>query len=306
MLLTRRDFLASTGAAAVAGAIGRGAAVRAWQQQPPPLNPLFVPIRRNIGYFTCRGGTIAYLINDAGIAVVDSQYPDAAMACIDGLNTRSRNRKIDVLFNTHHHADHTGGNTAFKPLTTRIVAHDNVPPLQIVAAGKATTKVEQTYATTLFAAKWKTSVGDETITASAFNPAHTGGDSVVHFEKGNVVHVGDLVWNRAQTFVDRQGGASATHWITVVERIAATFPADAMYVFGHCGAKGQVTGPKADVLLMRDYLTALVEFVRAGIKAGKSRDEIVASKDVLKGFDDFGPLNTRALEGTCDELLAAK
>jgi glyoxylase-like metal-dependent hydrolase (beta-lactamase superfamily II) len=302
--LTRRDFLASTGAAAVAGAIGSRASVRAWQQQPAPLAPIFVPIRRNIGYFTCRGGTIAYLINDGGIAVVDSQYPDAAKLCIDGLNARSGNRKIDVLVNTHHHADHTGGNTVFKPVARKIVAQDNVPPLQTLAAAKATTPVEQAFATTLFTTKWKASVGDETITASYYAPAHTGGDSVVHFEKGNVVHVGDLVWNRLQTFVDRAGGASATHWITMVERIAAAYPADATYVFGHCGAKGQVTGAKADVLMMRDYLTALVEFVRAGVKSGQSRDDLVKSTAVLTGFEDFGPLTRRALEGTYDELAA--
>jgi glyoxylase-like metal-dependent hydrolase (beta-lactamase superfamily II) len=302
--LTRRDFLASTAAAAVAGAIGRGATVRAWQQQPAPLTPLFVPIRRNIGYFTCRGGTIGYLINSGGVAVVDSQYPDSAILCIDGLNTRSDNRKIDVLFNTHHHADHTGGNAVFKLLARKIVANRNVPPLQAAAAARAATPGEQVYATTTFNAKWRTSVGDETIAASFYAPAHTGGDSVVHFEKGNVVHVGDLVWNRLQTFVDRPGGASATHWITMVERIAAAYPKDATYVFGHAGQKGQVTGTRTEVLMMRDYLTALVEFVRAGIKAGKSRDEIVNSREVLKNFEDFGPLTTRALEGTYDELAA--
>ena len=42
----------------------------------------------------------------------------------------------------------------------------------------------------------------------------------------------------------------------------------------------------------------------AGIKAGKSRDQIVSSKDVLPGFDDRGPLTTRALAGTYDELIA--
>ncbi len=98
------------------------------------------------------------------------------------------------------------------------------------------------------------------------------------------------------------GGASATNWIKVTEDIVAKYPADTTYVWGHSGPRLPVTGTKADVLKMRDYLAALVEYVRAGIKAGKSRDQIVSSKDVLAGFDEPGPLTTRALAGTYDEL----
>jgi glyoxylase-like metal-dependent hydrolase (beta-lactamase superfamily II) len=225
------------------------------------------------------------------------------MLCVDGLNTRSRDRQIDVLFNTHHHADHTGGNGVFRPLTKKIVAQDNVPSLQARAAETATPKGEPVFPDTTFAVKWKTGIGDETVGAAFYGPAHTGGDSVVHFEKANVVHVGDLVWNRMQAFVDREGGASITHWIAMVEKVAAAYPADAIYVFGH-GSRGQVTGTKKEVLVMRDYLTAVVEFVTAGRKAGKPRAEIVNAKDVLKGFEDFGPLTTRVLEGTYDELAA--
>ena len=303
MSWTRRDFLASSVAAAAASALGRSEALRAWQQQPAPLNPVFMPVRRNVGYFTCRGGTIAYLINNGAVVAVDSQYLNSAALFLAGLKERAGGRGVDILLNTHHHADHTGGNAAFKPVTRSIVAHARVPALQKEAAATATPPVEQAYADATFEGVWnKGGLGDEVVHASYFAPAHTGGDIVVHFEKANVVHVGDLVWNRLQTFVDRPGGASAVHWITMVEQIAKKYPADAVYVFGHTNAKFQVTGTKADVLLMRDYLTALVDYVRGEIKAGKPREQVIASKDVLKGFDDFGPLTTRALTGTYDEL----
>jgi glyoxylase-like metal-dependent hydrolase (beta-lactamase superfamily II) len=138
--------------------------------------------------------------------------------------------------------------------------------------------------------------------ATFFGPAHTGGDAAVHFEKANIVHVADLVFNRLQAYVDHPGGASAISWIAKLEKVASTYPADATYIFGHAAAKFQVTGTKADVLVMRDYLTALVDYVRGEIRAGRSRDAIIASTAVLKGFDDHGPLSARALTGTYDEL----
>jgi cyclase len=301
---TRRDFLASSAVAVAAGVIGRGSAARAWQQ-PPPINPVFTPVRRNVGVFTGRGGTIGYLISPAGVLVVDSQYPDAATLCLDGLRERSGGRSIDVLINTHHHADHTGGNVAFKAVTRRIVAQARVPDLQRQANAQATTPTDQVYADTTFPDAWETRVGDETVRAAYFGPAHTGGDAVVHFEQANVVHVGDLVFNRLQAYVDRPGGASVVHWIAMVEQILNTYPADAVYVFGHASAKFQVTGGRGDLVVMRDYLTALVEYVRGEMKAGRSRDDVLASTAVLKGFEDYGALTTRALTGTYDELAAS-
>ncbi len=180
-----------------------------------------------------------------------------------------------------------------------------MPALQKTANEQAPTPVEQVYADATFSEIWNHGIGDEMVRATKFTPAHTGGDAVVYFEKANIVQVGDLVWGSLQCYVDRTpGGASATNWIKVTEDIAAKYPADAIYIWGHSAAKLPVTGTKTDVLKMRDYLTALVEYVRAGIKAGKSRDQIVGSKDIMPGFDDRGPLTTRALAGTYDELAS--
>ena len=306
MALSRRDFLfASLGAPVLwrfPGQLGQSAAAlpqaRSW-------TPVFTPIRRNVSVFTARGGTIAYLANADALLVVDSQYPDSAAAFLEGLRARVGSRRIDVLINTHHHADHTGGNPAFKDATATIVAQANVPGLQRQAALEQQPPVDQVYADATFEDVWNKGLGDEIVHARRMTPAHTGGDAVVHFERANVVHVGDLVWGRLQTFVDRPGGASALNWITVTEKIAATYPADATYVWGHSGAGLPVVGARADVLTMRDYLTALVEYVRREIKAGRSRDEIVASKDLLPGFTTYGPLTSRALAGTYDELAGS-
>jgi glyoxylase-like metal-dependent hydrolase (beta-lactamase superfamily II) len=295
MSFTRRDFLASSAVAVAAGAIGRRAAARAWQaqpaQQPPVVTPVFTEIRRGVGFFTGRGGTIGYLINASGVVVVDAQFPDSAKLCLDGLNERSRNRPVDWLINTHHHGDHTAGNIVFKGVARKVVAHERVPALMKEPPGAKPPATEQLYPDTTFAATWAQDVGDERISAKYYGVAHTSGDAAITFERANVVHMGDLILNRRQAIIDRAAGASIKNWISVLERAAADHPADAIYIFGHAGAKLPVTGARADLMKQRDYFTALLEFVRGQMKAGRTKDEIVAIKDLLKGFEEFGPFD---------------
>ena len=68
-----------------------------------------IEIRPNIGIFTKRGGTIGWYISDDALVVVDSQFPETAEQFLSELKLNT-DRKIDILFNTHHHGDHTSGN----------------------------------------------------------------------------------------------------------------------------------------------------------------------------------------------------
>jgi cyclase len=313
MSLSRRGFLAGS-AGVLAGAVaGRPALARAWQQQPAPITPVFTPIRRNVGFFTGRGGTIGYLINATGVVVVDSQYPDSAKLCLDGLQERSRNRGVDLLINTHHHADHTGGNIVFKGLAKAIVANARAAELQqqvYDAAVKAAAEkggaapAEILVADRTFTTTWSQELGDEKITARTYTPAHTGGDAIVFFEKANVVHMGDLMFNRVHPVIDRPAGASIANWIKMVAAVANDHDADTIYIFGHTKVGFPATGSRADLAVMGDYLTALLVYVRAQVAAGKPRDVVIASTDVLRGFEDHGPLLARALTAAYDEVTA--
>jgi hypothetical protein len=65
-----------------------------------------------------------------------------------------------------------------------------------------------------------------------------------------------------------------------------------------------VTGGRADLDVLGSYLTALMEFVTAQRKAGRSREEIAAMNSPLKGFEDHGNVSARALNAVFDELAA--
>jgi len=147
------------------------------------------------------------------------------------------------------------------------------------------------------------------VTAEFRGPAHTGGDAVVIFEKANVVHMGDLVFNRLYPYVDRPGGASIRGWIKSLEDSAASYPADALFVFGHGSSKFGVTGKRDDLLVMRDFFSAVLAHVGREIAAGRDKPAVVAVEN-MPGFPDFhAPLPNRlgmVLGAAFDELTAPK
>lgn len=245
----------------------------------------FRPLRRNVGVFTGRGGAIGWLSSKDAVAVVDTQFPDTAAICLAGLPDLGR-RKIDVILNTHHHPDHTGGNGIFKSAAKTIVAHENVPKLQAERAEKDGTLERQVFADATFPEFWRRDLGDEVVTAQYFGPGHTKGDVIVHFEKANVVHMGDLNFNRFYPVIDRAGGGNIQHWITVLEEAKKSYPADAIYICGHANPKFGVTGGQKDLDVFRDYLSAVLEHVQKEIAAGKTKDQIV-TLDNMPGFPDF-------------------
>lgn len=303
MEFTRRAFLASSAGAAIAGALGRRAFAYARQtSQAPPPTPVFTSIRRNVGYFTMRGGTIGYMIDPRGIVVVDSQFAPEGKACLEGLNERSGSRPVDRLINTHHHGDHTGGNISFKGAAKKVVAHARAAEHMRQPPGAPAPAAEQLYPDTTFTDSWREQVGDEWMRAKFYGQAHTSGDAVVTFERANVAHMGDLMFNRRHPVVDRAAGALIRNWTSVVEKAAADHQNDTIYIFGHANTGLPVVGSRADLMIMRDYLTALLGFVEAQIKAGRTRDEILAMRDPLKGFESHGPFGAA---GPRDPLTVA-
>lgn len=301
MRSTRRDLM-KVSALAVTGAVWPSR-LRAQQPAgaPPPSPAVFTPLRRNVGIFNQRGGTIGWLINRDGLLVVDTQFADTAPNLLAGLKERSP-RQIDVLMNSHHHPDHTGGNGVLRPAAKIIVAHERSKENQRVAAEKA--KAEVTLPDTTFKDQWNVTLGDETIRARHWGPAHTGGDVSIHFEQANVVHLGDLLNNRGYPNVDAPAGASVHGWVKVLEQMAPHFPADALYVYGHAEAGYPFIGTRQDLLSQRDYFMAVIDYAAKAKKSGTPKDGL-AKVEVLPKFEHFGGIKARlglALTIAYDEL----
>jgi cyclase len=301
MVWTRREVVKASALAAVAGALPERSTAQPAAPAAPPAPPLFTPLRRNVGIFNQRGGTIGWLVSPDGLLVVDTQFADTAPNLLAGLKERSP-RQIDVLINSHHHPDHTGGNGVLRGSVKQIVAHVRSLENQKVQAERM--KAATTLPDVTFPDTWSVTLGDETIRARHWGPAHTGGDVSIHFEQANVVHLGDLLNNRGYPNVDAPAGASVHGWIQVLEKMAAAYPADALYVYGHAEAGHPFIGTRADLHYQRDYFSAVIDRARAARRDGTTKDAL-AKVEVLPKFEHFGGQKPRlglALTIAFDEL----
>jgi cyclase len=299
---TRRSFLKLSALGLGAASLARPEAVFGARRA------VFTPLRRNVGIFMERGGVVGWLINGDGVVVVDSQFADTAPMIVSGIAERTR-RPIDVLLNTHHHPDHTGGNAVIRETGARIVAHERAATnLRNTAAQRGTEGDTRPFPDTTFHGTWSMPVGDETVRLRHYGPAHTGGDAAIFFERANVVHLGDLLNNRGWPNIDAPAGGSVHGWVSVLEQIMEDYPADALYVFGHNEAGYPPTGTRTDLAYQRDYFLAVIEAAASAHREGRSRDQ-ATSLQTLPGFEHFGgqaPRLPLAVGIAYDELAAGR
>ena len=289
MTFNRRDFLTTSSFALAGAAFTRVSLLGQGGQPQTPPQTTFTDIRRNVGIFTGQGGTIGWLATSAGAVAVDAQFPATAKACVEGLQQKSP-KGIQLLINTHYHGDHTAGNATFRPAVKQIVQQERCAKLHRDTTEKAGTAAQQAYADITFGESWSQEIGDEKMWGYYYGPGHTGGDAVIVFERANVVHMGDLMFNRLHPRVDGPSGASMKNWISILERVAKRH-SDATFIFGHAKAGLQVMGPAKELLYFRDYLTAALQYVQKGIAAKQSKEEIAKATE-LPGFAEHASSGT--------------
>jgi cyclase len=260
-------------------------------------------LRNDVGIFTERGGTIGFLLSKDGIVVIDAQFPDTAQHLIDDLKKRSTN-PFRYLLNTHHHGDHTSGNIAFKGVVEHVVAHENSLINQKNVAEKGNNLDKQLLPDMTFKDDWKLKIGDETIKADYYGAGHTNGDAVYHFEKANIFHAGDLMFNKRHPFVDRTAGANMTQWIKDLDKVTKKANKDSIIIFGHSLNPGEETGTLEDVKKFQDYLGKVLTFAEQEIKKGVSKEEFVKNTSIPGVTEWTGQGIERPLTAAYEELTS--
>jgi len=258
-------------------------------------------LRRNVGIFTERGGTIGFVLTDDGIISIDSQFPESAKNFIAEIK-KQKDKPFRYLLNTHHHGDHSSGNIAFKGLAEHVMAHENSLANQKRTAEKDN-KLDQVLLPDLtFKDELKIKVGDEKVKGYYFGAAHTNGDAIYHFEEANVVHMGDLMFNKRHPFVDRSSGANMKNWINVLGKSVKEFNKDTIYIFGHSLNPGEETGTAEDLKKFADYLDKVLKFAEAEIKKGVSKDDFLKNTSIPGVTEWSGQGIERPLGAAYDEL----
>lgn len=256
----------------------------------------------SVGIFEEKGGTIAFLLSKDGMAVVDSQFPEQSKHLIDELKKKSE-APFKLLINTHHHGDHSSGNISFKGMVENVVAHENSLANQIASAKQNKSEDKQLYPDTTFNYTWGRNMDKEKIRLYYFGAGHTNGDSFIHFEHANIVHCGDLVFNRRHPYVDRTAGANMKSWMEVLDKALSQFNSETKFVFGHAGPGYKVTGTADELNKFRDYLGNVLKFVEGEIKAGKTKEEILKATLIPGGEEWKTDGIQRPLGAAYDELM---
>jgi cyclase len=298
----RRNFLLNTGLLTGAGLFFQK------QSLAKMLNTFDYNIRMlrgNVGIFTERGGTIGFHLGKEGIVVIDAQFPDTAAHLIEDLKKRNTN-PFRYLLNTHHHGDHTAGNIAFKGIVEKVVAHENSLANQKAVAEKNNAVDKQLYPDSTFKEDWKLKLADEKIKADYFGAGHTNGDAVYHFENANILHAGDLMFNKRHPFVDRTAGANISSWIKDLDKIIKKSDKDTIIIFGHSLNPGEETGSIEDVKKFQDYLGKVLAFAQDAVKNGMSKDDFLKSTSIPGVTEWSGQGIERPLAAAYDEVTTGK
>lgn len=275
------------------------ALARPAQQEPVPLETrtLAPDLYMLEGVAGFAGGNVVVWNRPDGVLLVDGQF-DHQVEPILGALARIRggdDPALDYLVNTHYHRDHTGGNARLVAAGATVLAHENVH--ERLAADESTSPSALPVVT--YADGLTLRPDGHTVRLFHFPSGHTDGDSAVWFEHANVLHLGDLFFNRRFPYIDRGAGGSARGIYAAVDSVLAWLPDDAQVVPGH--------GPLGTVDELRAYRTMLgdaIDIVTAEIEAGRTLEEARAG-GVL---DEYGHLSwnfittDRFLDGLWAEL----
>jgi len=221
--------------------------------------------------------------HEAAVAVDALMVPSMTRKLVNAIKKTTR-KPVEQLINTHHHLDHTGGNTFFRHATIistekcREALAPGFPPLPILRRfmprfGDEFAKLKVVLPTMTFEDRLVIHDGDHEI--HLWHPgvtAHTIGDATVFLPKERVLFTGDIAFHYV-TPLAFQGHIG--NWIKAADRLL-TFEADVL-VPGH----GPV-GTKQDLRLMREYLVLVHREARRRFDAGMSAEE--AARDIRLGI----------------------
>lgn len=223
------------------------------------------------------GGNIGLSVGEDGAFMIDDQYAPLTPRILAAIK-KLTDQPVKYVVNTHWHGDHTGGNENLGKRDSVIVAHDHVRDRMSVDQDRGNgrvTKASPKPALPVITFDHQASLhlnGDEARAVHYAN-AHTDGDSVVFFEKSNVVHMGDIMFYKRFPFIDDFSGGTIDGVIAAVTDVISRSNADTVVIPGH--------GPVTNLDGLNEYLDLLVKArtrVNALKVAGKSKDEAIAAK----------------------------
>ena len=276
------------------------------------------------------GGNTLVLADKGEALLIDTKFPYLAGALLrDTRALAGADAAPITLVNTHHHADHTGGNAIVVPESeahAHARAMDRIGgqlarfrqaaaggPAQLNRTGASRGLIELAATAADGADSWTEDdvvpsnripdagatleIGSTRVEIHHFGAGHTDNDLVVHLPERGLVHTGDLVFNGTHPFYDPGGGVDARGWVAALKKARELCEKDTIVVPGH----GPV-GDRSIIDAMISYHERLIEEVQRAIEAGEPREDVIERTwGFMEGLG-YGSIRSRAIGVVYDQL----
>jgi glyoxylase-like metal-dependent hydrolase (beta-lactamase superfamily II) len=313
--------------------------IRASAQQAAASDVEVVQLRPNFYVIGGAGGNVVVQTGPVGVILVDSgstRMADKVLAAIRELTPLP----IRYIINTSMDADHVGGNEKLSKSglsilpgavvagaglgddlvsnfgAASVLAHENVLARMSASTGQPSSIPLALWPTKTFA-YWMYSMylNGEGIQVLHQPAAHTDGDTVVFFRRGDVIATGDIIDTTRFPFVDVKRGGTVQGELDALNRLMdlsihnlpIQWYADRTFLVPGHGH----TYDKLDLLEYRDAITVVRDRVQDLINQGRTLAQVKAANPTL-GYrsqygTDSGPWTTDMfVEVIYNELSAQK
>jgi len=312
----RRRILAAIWAIAIAAGLSfHGAGQRAVARQEKSGGLDVVQLRSNFYVIGGAGGNIVVQTGPDGVILVDSgrtAMADEVLATIRRLTPLP----IRYIINTSMDADHVGGNDKLARAglsilpgavaagaglnddlvsnsgRASVLAHENVQTRMTAATGPQAVP-SGLWPTKTFAFRmYSMYLNGEGIQVIHMPAAHTDGDTIVFFRRGDVIATGDVIDTTRWPFIDTKRGGTVQGELDALNRLMDLsihnlpiqwHPDRTFLVPGH----GFVYD-KLDLLEYRDAVTVVRDRVQDLIDQGRSLAQVKAANPTLGYRSQYG------------------
>jgi len=224
------------------------------------------------------GGNVVVLSGADGKLLVDTFTQLAWDRFKKALNEIS-NAPLKLAIDSHWHWDHTDNNANVRAAGATLIAHENTlkrlketHDLDVINL-HFDPSPENALPQRTFKESYQMNFSGEHVALGHIAPAHTDSDIYIHFQKANVLHMGDVFFNGIYCYIDRETKGSIGGMIAGATKMLAMVDNDTKIVPGH----GPL-GNKTDLRKFREMLVTARARVQKLKSSGKSLDEAVAAK----------------------------
>ena len=240
--------------------------------QPAANAPKVIEVEKvkdNLFVLRGGGGNTAVFVTANGVTVVDAKNPGWGAPILAKIKELTP-KPVTMLINTHTHGDHVSGNVEF-PASVEVVAQvntkANMEKMPIFKEHNNAGMAKRTFTDKLTIGK-----GADQIDLYYFGPGHTNGDAFVVFPAHRIMHSGDIFAGKSVPLIDSANGGSMVRVSETLMKAHDGIKNVDTIINGHTPA--QTTW--ADLKEYSEFNKDLVDWMRAGLKAGKTPEALAA------------------------------